>query len=90
MSTITRRRVAGASSSTTSQENDSSTGQSSPGVRSPFDETNEKKIAYDPNDVDETTNTPRLTLMEEVLLLGLKDRQVIASNLGLYLLFKGN
>lgn len=77
MSTITRRRVAGASSSTTTQENDNSTSQSSPGVRSPFDETAEKKIAYDPNDVDETTSTPRLTLMEEVLLLGLKDRQVI-------------
>ncbi|CDS02950.1 hypothetical protein LRAMOSA00352 [Lichtheimia ramosa] len=75
MSTITRRRVAGASSSTTTQENDNSTSQSSPGVRSPFDETAEKKIAYDPNDVDETTSTPRLTLMEEVLLLGLKDRQ---------------
>lgn len=37
------------------------------------------KIGYDPNDIgDESASgrAPKLTLMEEVLLLGLKDRQV--------------
>jgi Golgi phosphoprotein 3 len=37
------------------------------------------KIAYDPrdlNDESETKGAPRLTLMEEVLLLGLKDKAV--------------
>ena len=38
-----------------------------------------KKVAYDPRDLtdeDEVQENPRLTLMEEVLLLGLKDRAV--------------
>lgn len=37
------------------------------------------KVAYDPrdfNDDSETKQNPRLTLMEEVLLLGLKDKAV--------------
>lgn len=37
------------------------------------------RIAYDPRDLqdeDETAEHPRLTLMEECLLLGLKDKQV--------------
>lgn len=37
------------------------------------------RIAYDPRDLTdeaETTENPKLTLMEEVLLLGLKDKQV--------------
>ena len=37
------------------------------------------KVAYDPRDLEqdgETKKMPRLTLMEEVLLLGLNDRQV--------------
>lgn len=37
------------------------------------------KIAFDPRDLDnegETNKMPKLTLMEEVLLLGLNDRQV--------------
>jgi Golgi phosphoprotein 3 len=62
MSTVTRRRVAGQSS--TSDEEHHSNAES------------EKKIAYDPRDVDESKSTPKLTLMEEVLLLGLKDKQV--------------
>ncbi|KAI8883277.1 Golgi phosphoprotein 3 [Backusella circina FSU 941] len=61
MSTITRRRVAGQSSA--SDEDHHSSTES------------EKKIAYDPRDVDESKSTPKLTLMEEVLLLGLKDKQ---------------
>jgi Golgi phosphoprotein 3 len=38
------------------------------------------KIAYDPRDFEdggsEASKMPRLTIMEEVLLLGLKDKQV--------------
>lgn len=37
------------------------------------------KIAYDPRDLDdesELNQNPKLTLMEECLLLGLKDKQV--------------
>lgn len=40
---------------------------------------NGHKIAYDPRDISESTERskqPKLTLMEEVLLLGLKDKQV--------------
>ncbi|CDH54614.1 vacuolar protein sorting-associated protein 74 [Lichtheimia corymbifera JMRC:FSU:9682] len=72
MSTITRRRVAGASSST--DDNNAVDGSHSPhhNATSP---SSEKKIAYDPDDIDDSKSTPRLTLMEEVLLLGLKDRQ---------------
>lgn len=42
------------------------------------------KIAYDPRDFensDEKESVPRLTLMEEVLLLGLKDKAVSLSGL---------
>lgn len=37
------------------------------------------KVAFDPRDLEtdgEAVKMPRLTLMEEVLLLGLNDRQV--------------
>jgi golgi phosphoprotein 3 len=40
---------------------------------------NGHKIAYDPRDIsenEERTRLPKLTLMDEVLLLGLKDKQV--------------
>lgn len=40
---------------------------------------NGHKIAYDPRDISESeerNKQPKLTLMEEVLLLGLKDKQV--------------
>lgn len=42
---------------------------------------NGHKIAFDPRDISESTERskqPKLTLMEEVLLLGLKDKQVRA------------
>lgn len=64
MSTVTRRRVAGQGSNS----DDDDTTQHSPMA--------EKKIAHDPRDIDESKSTPKLTLMEEVLLLGLKDKQV--------------
>lgn len=41
---------------------------------------NGHKIAYDPRDISESaerSKQPKLTLMEEILLLGLKDKQVI-------------
>lgn len=40
---------------------------------------NGHKIAFDPRDLSETherSKQPKLTMMEEVLLLGLKDKQV--------------
>ena len=43
---------------------------------------NGHKIAYDPRDLNESrerSKQPKLTLMEEVLLMGLKDKQVGAS-----------
>jgi golgi phosphoprotein 3 len=43
------------------------------------DSANGHKIAFDPRDLSESaerSRLPKLTLMEEVLLLGLKDKQV--------------
>ena len=43
---------------------------------------NGHKIAFDPRDISESaerSKQPKLTLMEEVLLLGLKDKQVSIS-----------
>lgn len=42
-------------------------------------EENGHKIAYDPRDISESaerSKQPKLTLMEEIVLLGLKDKQV--------------
>jgi hypothetical protein len=72
MSTVTRRRIGGQSSNS-DDDNNSNTNTDST-QHSPMAE---KKVAYDPRDVDESKSTPKLTLMEEVLLLGLKDKQVI-------------
>ncbi|KAI9020046.1 Golgi phosphoprotein 3-domain-containing protein [Phycomyces nitens] len=69
MSTITRRRVGGSSNQDDSTQE--STTPSNP-RDSPM---TEKKIAFDPREVNESKSTPKLTLMEEVLLLGLKDKQ---------------
>lgn len=46
---------------------------------------NGHKIAFDPRDLSETeerSKQPKLTLMEDVLLLGLKDKQVSVSEDG--------
>ena len=43
---------------------------------------NGHKIAFDPRDINENVERnkqPKLTLMEEILLLGLKDKQVSAA-----------
>ena len=86
---LTRRRGAGGAA--TSGDEESSSRVTSPGPRtatSYADRTpetayesgeNGHKIAYDPRDISENaerTKQPKLTLMEEILLLGLKDKQV--------------
>jgi hypothetical protein len=71
MSTVTRRRVAGQNSNSDDDNCHNSNTEST--HNSPM---SDKKIAYDPRDIDESKSTPKLTLMEEVLLLGLKDKQV--------------
>ena len=72
-------------------------GRSSPGLGSHSTENinsidqqdSDHKIAFDPRDMEEGEERlkfPKLTLMEEVLLLGLKDKQVLLSyGLGLSL-----
>ena len=45
---------------------------------------NGHKIAFDPRDISESaerSKQPKLTMMEEVLLLGLKDKQVCTFNM---------
>jgi Golgi phosphoprotein 3 len=66
MSTITRRRVGGGQSGDDNNPD-------SPNPRTGEDD---RRVAYDPRDIDESKSIPKLTLMEEVLLLGLKDKQV--------------
>lgn len=61
-------------------------GRSSPAIPShstegidSIEQTSDHKIAFDPRDMEEGEERlkfPKLTLMEEVLLLGLKDKQV--------------
>jgi Golgi phosphoprotein 3 len=97
---LTRRRgAAGGSTGPAGGDNDDST-QSSPAAkasasRSVAPETSFEssesghKIAFDPRDISESTERskqPRLTLMEEVLLLGLKDKQVRVDALAIWLI----
>ncbi|SAM82651.1 probable VPS74-protein involved in protein-vacuolar targeting [Ustilago bromivora] len=52
--------------------------RSATGSVTTYDESTGHRVAYDPrdlNDEKEIVENPRLTLMEEILLLGLKDRQ---------------
>lgn len=84
---LTRRRGAGGVSSPNGDE-ESSSRVASPGPKNYSDRTpetayesseNGHRIAYDPRDLTESaerSKQPRLTLMEEILLLGLKDKQV--------------
>jgi golgi phosphoprotein 3 len=84
-----RRRGAGGASGLASGDGEGSTtpsrANSSSNVRDSAPETgyengeNGHKIAYDPRDLSETaerSKQPKLTMMEEILLLGLKDKQV--------------
>ena len=88
---LTRRRGGGGTSSNGlgEDENEASRG-ASPTPRSGPSESqraeisytggeNGHKIAFDPRDISESeerNKQPKLTLMEEVLLMGLKDKQV--------------
>lgn len=67
--------------------NNSFSGRSSPalsphatdGINAIEQQTSDHRIAFDPRDMEEGEERlkfPKLTLMEEVLLLGLKDKQV--------------
>lgn len=67
---LQRRRVAGGGANDTSSR--------SPSATTPQPTEDGRKIAYDPEDIDTTAEEkshPKLTLMEEVLLMGLKDKQ---------------
>jgi len=70
--------------------NNSFSGRSSPavpthsteGINSIESQNSDHRIAFDPRDMEEGEERlkfPKLTLMEEVLLLGLKDKQVCSS-----------
>jgi Golgi phosphoprotein 3 len=84
---LTRRRGAGGVTSPTGEE-ESSSRVNSPAPKPFTDRTpetayenseNGHRIAYDPRDISESeerSKQPKLTLMEEILLLGLKDKQV--------------
>jgi len=87
---LTRRRGAGAPAAPVNGDDESSSRVTSPGPgrgNSYLDRTpetayesgeNGHKIAYDPRDIsenEERSKGPKLTLMEDVLLLGLKDKQ---------------
>lgn len=94
---LTRRRGAANAASTTNGEEAPGSAVTSPTPRSnPYDtrapETsysageNGHKIAFDPRDIsenEERSKQPKLTLMEEVILLGLKDKQVGQQNMSL-------
>lgn len=97
---LSRRRVATASSSSVSGDELVSQGRNTNGsasngavathAGSAFEGGN--KIAFDPRDLDQDKEDsrhggkmPRLTLMEEVLLLGLKDKHV--RSMTLYFIF---
>jgi hypothetical protein len=88
---LTRRRGAGGAAAAADGDDESSSRVTSPGPRTANSyndrspETayesgeNGHKIAYDPRDISENaerSKQPKLTLMEEILLLGLKDKQV--------------
>lgn len=82
---LTRRRGGGGTTNDAESSNGVSRSQSSAGVRDTAPETsyenseNGHKIAFDPRDISESaerSKQPKLTLMDEVVLLGLKDKQV--------------
>jgi len=86
---LTRRRGAGGGAALGNADgegsNAASRSNSTNNVRDSAPETsyenseNGHKIAFDPRDISESaerSKQPKLTMMEEVLLLGLKDKQV--------------
>lgn len=85
---LTRRRGGGAASSTGEATDDNDGSRVSSPAPKNYDKApetsytggeNGHKIAFDPRDISESeerSKQPKLTLMEDVLLLGLKDKQV--------------
>lgn len=86
---LTRRRAGAGGSPITSQSDQipsssnhntsSSSGNGNKNVPTPSASSTGGRVAYDPRDFQddaESNKMPRLTLMEEVLLLGLKDKAV--------------
>lgn len=82
---LTRRRGAGGGGAEGESSNGTPRNNSSNNARDTAPETsyenseNGHKIAFDPRDMSESaerSKQPKLTMMEEVLLLGLKDKQV--------------
>ena len=96
---LTRRRGGGGGASTSNAEDENDGSRVSSPVPKNYDKAletsytggeNGHKIAFDPRDMQESeerNKQPKLTLMEEVLLLGLKDKQV-RSNSGIYVMFR--
>jgi len=86
---VTRRRGAGGVGGGPATDNEETNRVASPASRRPESGTgletsyesgaNGHKIAFDPRDISESAERlkqPKLTLMEEILLMGLKDKQV--------------
>lgn len=81
---LTRRRGGGGGASGAAGANSNGADASDPSKDSAPETSYEQgdnghKIAFDPRDLSESaerSKQPKLTLMEEVLLLGLKDKQV--------------
>jgi Golgi phosphoprotein 3 len=85
---LTRRRGAAGGAATNAEEESSSSRVNSPAPKPYNDRSpetayesgeNGHRIAYDPRDISESaerSKQPKLTLMEDILLLGLKDKQV--------------
>jgi len=83
---LTRRRGGGGGGAGTPTTEDSSpqphssTNSTAGGPETSYESgENGHRIAFDPRDISESaerSKQPKLTLMEEVLLLGLKDKQV--------------
>lgn len=80
---LQRRRVAGGTNSSANEGNDSSSqngetsNSNSNSARNGYEDG--RRVAYDPDDINNTADElkqPKLTLMEEVLLMGIKDKQV--------------
>lgn len=92
---LTRRR-GGGGGATNGEDNEASRVNSpapKPGSDNRAPETsytggeNGHKIAFDPRDISESeerNKQPKLTIMEEVLLLGLKDKQVLISRVSIH------
>lgn len=86
---LTRRRGGGGGGAANGEEGGSGIGRSNSAMGGNLKDSapetsyesgeNGHKIAFDPRDISESaerSKQPKLTLMEEVLLLGLKDKQV--------------